>query len=64
LNLAAELKRHNATPPVIMISGCVLLVGSTGHTVDALFPKAVDEILARIESRLCMKREAGVCTIP
>src|SRR5215467_13606443 len=47
IELAAELKRHKATLLVIMISGCVPLVDSTAHTVDALFSKGarVDEIL-------------------
>ena len=53
IELAAELKRHNATLPVIMISGCVPLEGSTGHTVDALFPKALRSRKFWPESNSC-----------
>jgi len=56
IELAAELKRHRATLPVLMISGCVPLVDGTRHTVDALFSKGVpvEEILARVEFLLCL----------
>jgi DNA-binding response OmpR family regulator len=64
IELAAELKRHSATLPVIMISGGVPLLEGTRHPVDALFSKGVpvEEILARIEFLPCMKR-ADECAV-
>jgi len=53
IELAAELKRHIANLPAIMISGCVPLVGSTGHTVDALVPKALRSRKFWPESNSC-----------
>ena len=65
MELASELKRHNARLPVIMISGCVPLLDNMRHSVDAVFSKGVpaEEILARIEHLLCLKREVDGCAI-
>jgi DNA-binding response OmpR family regulator len=65
IELAAELKRYNSSLPVIMISGCVPLLDNIRHNVDILLSKGapVEEILARIEFLLCLKREATAFSI-
>src|SRR5438309_11394556 len=70
IELAAELKRYNSSLPVIMISGCVPLLDNIRHNVDRhnvdiLLSKGapVEEILARIEFLLCLKREASAFSI-
>ncbi len=65
IELAAELKRYNSSLPVIMISGCLPLLDNIRHNVDFLLSKGapVEEILARIEFLLCLKREASAFSI-
>jgi DNA-binding response OmpR family regulator len=65
IELAAQLKRHNSSLPVIMISGCVPLLDNIRHNVDILLSKGapVEEILARIEFLLCLKRKASAFSI-
>src|SRR5947207_11704774 len=65
IELAAELKRYNSSLPVIMISGCLPLLDNIRHNVDILLSKGapVEEILARIEFLLCLKREASAFSI-
>ena len=65
IELAAQLKRYNSSLPVIMISGCVPLLDNIRHNVDVLLSKGspVEEILARIEFLLCLKREATAFSI-
>jgi CheY-like chemotaxis protein len=65
IELAAQLKGYNSSLPVIMISGCVLLLDNIRHNVDVLLSKGspVEEILARIEFLLCLKRKASAFSI-
>jgi hypothetical protein len=60
---AAELKRHSATLPVIMISGCVPLLEGTRHPVDALSPKAFRLRKFRPESDSCCMKRAAECAV-
>ncbi len=65
IELAAQLKRYNSSLPVSMISGCVPLLDNIRHNVDVLLSKGspVEEILARIEFLLCLKRKASAFSI-